>query len=58
MTVSRFGLDSSEGSEVKSVVGLLALAEMAVGDDDKSVNGDGGVLWPPLAVALPSPSAA
>ena len=53
MTVSRLNLDASEGSEVKSVAAVLALAEIAVlEDDDESVNGEGGELWwPPLRKA-------
>jgi hypothetical protein len=53
VTVSRLGLDASEGSEVKSVAAVLALAEIVVlDDDDESVNGDGGELWLPLGKAV------
>ena len=54
MTVPRLGLDASEGREVKSVAAVLALAEIAVlDDDDESVNGEGGeLLWPPLRKAV------
>jgi hypothetical protein len=41
-------LEASESSEVRSVVYVLALGEIAVGDDEESVNGEGGVEWPPL----------
>ena len=54
MTVSGLSLEASERSEVKSVVAKLVLAEIAAGDDEESVNGEGGVVWwSPLAVGLP-----
>lgn len=46
-------MEAPECKEVNSVEGVLALAKRMAGDDKESVNGEGGVLRPPLAVGLP-----
>jgi hypothetical protein len=43
LTVPRLRLETSEGSEVRSVLGILSLEKMA-GTEEVSVNGEGGVV--------------
>jgi hypothetical protein len=44
LTVPRLRLETSEGNEVRSVLGVLSLEKMA-GTEEASVNGEGGVVW-------------
>jgi len=41
----RLSLNTSEGRDVNSVLGVPALAE-GVGAEEASVNGEGGAAWP------------
>ena len=50
-------MEAPEYNEVNSVEGVLAFAKRTAGDEEESVNGEGGALRPALAVAmLVSPS--